>query len=653
MLYLSNDKRPKEQRCFFPIKTQLKMALAQEKDGHTYENRIQHFFLTAILLFLFAIDMPLKYEASKTKYTLENNTLLYRNYSQTKLLSKNISENVNNLKLNIKTISDKDVQYLSLYISIILIIITVIYYYAPKMIMNLNKNGIYEIENKSRKTLNLSDLIKNNNENIRIEDNNKNKGKNKIIRNINNIRNYNIIIIFLIIMNIFIQILPYNKKDLIKFNFSNITLRINGTGNKNSTYYPNYVYINGNKQDPVKSIYDFNQIDNYVELIWNNTIDNCQNIFYNCSDILEIDLSNFDTSECKSMNSMFNDCSSLTSLNLSNFDTCKVADMQYMFYGCSSLTSLNLSNFNTSKVTNMYRMFYDCANLEYINLQNFDETSLSKGAVNYIDMLTNVPENVVICINKDNNNNTIYPEIIKLACYNIDCTNNWKSGQKKIIKRTTVCIDNCNNTEKFKYEYNGKCYENCSNGYILDDNNNKTDKCKCELEKCLTCPQVALNKNLCTLCNNKYYRKENDPSNIGEYFNCYKKIEGYYLDKDESLFKKCYNTCKTCEIKGDNITHNCLKCNENYSIEIKINNYSNCYCQYYYYDNETNYHCTDNYSCPDEYPILLQNKSECIKDYNNNYETSEIINKEYTTENNIEEYTTDNIIKVITRTYNR
>ena len=55
---------------------------------------------------------------------------------------------------------------------------------------------------------------------------------------------------------------------------------------------------------------------------------------------------------------------------------------------------------------------------------------------------------------------------------------------------------------------------------------------------------------------------ESDPSNLGEYFNCYNEAPyGYYLDKNELLYKKCYYTCETCEIKGGNEFHNCLKCN--------------------------------------------------------------------------------------------
>ena len=55
---------------------------------------------------------------------------------------------------------------------------------------------------------------------------------------------------------------------------------------------------------------------------------------------------------------MFYGCSSLTSLNLSNFNTNNVNDMSEMFSSCSSMNFLNLSNFNTSNVTNMRRMFF-------------------------------------------------------------------------------------------------------------------------------------------------------------------------------------------------------------------------------------------------------------------------------------------------------
>ena len=42
---------------------------------------------------------------------------------------------------------------------------------------------------------------------------------------------------------------------------------------------------------------------------------------------------------------MFYECSSLKELNISNFNTNKVNDMSYMFNEYSSLKELNLSNF--------------------------------------------------------------------------------------------------------------------------------------------------------------------------------------------------------------------------------------------------------------------------------------------------------------------
>ena len=58
---------------------------------------------------------------------------------------------------------------------------------------------------------------------------------------------------------------------------------------------------------------------------------------------------------------MFHDCSSLKELNISNFNTNNVKTMKCMFYGCSSLKELNISNFNTKNVTRMNGMFNRCS----------------------------------------------------------------------------------------------------------------------------------------------------------------------------------------------------------------------------------------------------------------------------------------------------
>ena len=188
-----------------------------------------------------------------------------------------------------------------------------------------------------------------------------------------------------------------------------------------------------------------------------------------------------------------------------------------MFEQCSSLILLNLSSFDTSQVGYICRTFHECINLEYINLYNFKEIKLTS----YGDIFVGVPENIVICMDENNIKDKILPLISNITCHTISCSNNWKLKQKKIIYNTNICIDSCENSTQYKYEYNGKCYETCRNGFLNNNNNNELNKCKCELDKCLNCRNVALENNVCTECNINYLPKEVDPLNLGEYINFY------------------------------------------------------------------------------------------------------------------------------------
>lgn len=95
-----------------------------------------------------------------------------------------------------------------------------------------------------------------------------------------------------------------------------------------------------------------------------------------------VDLSNLDTSNYTSMNSMFKDCTALKSIDVSGFNTSKVTDMGGMFKDCKLLTSLDVSSFNTSKV-NSYNsfanMFYGCSSLKALDLSNFDFSNTYAG----------------------------------------------------------------------------------------------------------------------------------------------------------------------------------------------------------------------------------------------------------------------------------
>lgn len=100
------------------------------------------------------------------------------------------------------------------------------------------------------------------------------------------------------------------------------------------------------------------------------------NMFHDCSNLTNVNLSELDTSNVTEMICMFSDCSNLTSLDLSSFQTENVTDMQAMFSGCSALTQLDLNSFDVKNVTNMESMFRDCASLTELDLSSFDTSSV-------------------------------------------------------------------------------------------------------------------------------------------------------------------------------------------------------------------------------------------------------------------------------------
>ena len=92
-----------------------------------------------------------------------------------------------------------------------------------------------------------------------------------------------------------------------------------------------------------------------------------------------------DTENVTNMNSMFYGCSSLTKLDLSNFNTSSVTDMRYMFENCYKLQTLDLSSFDTSNVQRMFGMFRNCSVLQTLDLSNFflkNNINLSSDAIN-------------------------------------------------------------------------------------------------------------------------------------------------------------------------------------------------------------------------------------------------------------------------------
>jgi len=106
-----------------------------------------------------------------------------------------------------------------------------------------------------------------------------------------------------------------------------------------------------------------------------------------------------------------------------------------MFDGCSSLTSLNLSNFDTSKLSEKKVLFKDCKKLEYINFKKFNEINI----ISYTNIFKAVPENAILCINEELKIDKLLTQITQKKCFVIDCSDDWRSKQKKVFPSINGC----------------------------------------------------------------------------------------------------------------------------------------------------------------------------------------------------------------------
>ena len=220
--------------------------------------------------------------------------------------------------------------------------------------------------------------INNNNDNIFINIIKINKLQNNYKKFLLSMQ-YHIIIllwnfIFFILINPIIteKILKENRK---LQNGQIINLKVRGTEKVkivNSKFIPTSVYVNGVKSGISKGVVNIeNDVINNITLEFTEKKKNLDKFFQDIQSIIEVDLSNYDTTGVTSMKSMFIGCTNLEYINFSNVITSSVTNMTSMFEECRSLTSLDLSSFNTGKVIYMDNMFKNCFSLTSLNLTSF------------------------------------------------------------------------------------------------------------------------------------------------------------------------------------------------------------------------------------------------------------------------------------------
>ena len=133
--------------------------------------------------------------------------------------------------------------------------------------------------------------------------------------------------------------------------------------------------------------------------------------------------------------------------------------MDSLFDGCSNILYLNLSNFDTSNVEKANNMFLNCKSLKYLNLENIKFSP----TVSVNNIFQGLSPNVIYCIKDDyTKNKLLIPE--KISFCSDEC---FKLNNTRIDISNEICLDSCLNSETNNYEYNDICLNRCPNGTLL------------------------------------------------------------------------------------------------------------------------------------------------------------------------------------------
>ena len=284
---------------------------------------------------------------------------------------------------------------------------------------------------------------------------------------------------------------------------------------------------NFNIIDVTNMTYMFNECRNLSYLGLSNfkssKVSNMSHMFTNCSSLNSIDLSNLNTSEKNDVSYIFYGCSSLASLNLSNFAPLKVRNVSYMFYNCTSLISLDLSNLDTSEIKNMSNIFYGCSKLNSLDISNFN-----------MSLVTDM-------------NNMFYD------CSNLEYINLKSSEIKSDINISTE------NIFLFTPKNLMACSEN-ENDILINLLGEKIniycDDIYVNKYYCYMKNYSLYNNYMCDICQNNFTYIYNESNTNYSYINCF-----------EPKIVLCYNSCKTCEIEGNETNNNCIECKDDFIYE--------------------------------------------------------------------------------------
>ena len=148
---------------------------------------------------------------------------------------------------------------------------------------------------------------------------------------------------------------------------------------------------------------------------------------------------------------MFAYLDNVDTLDLTGLDTSNMTSMTYMFYNSNSLKSINLSNFNTSKLLYANNMFNGCTSLESLDLSNFNTSKVT----NFSNMFRDCQK----------------MKEINLSNFDTSSATNFANLFYNCSSLTTLDLSSFNTN---KVTYMGSMFYNCSSLTSLDLSNFNT-----------------------------------------------------------------------------------------------------------------------------------------------------------------------------------
>ena len=134
------------------------------------------------------------------------------------------------------------------------------------------------------------------------------------------------IILILLIFNLFLFIKGSESQITLKFNGDQVSNTISSFNILNAGFNtdPSNVIVNGVSKYTCKKSYQFSRGYSTVIIKFNSQLNSCLNMFNGISQIIEIDLSQFDASKVITMENMFMDCQNLEKVTFGNVVTSSV-----------------------------------------------------------------------------------------------------------------------------------------------------------------------------------------------------------------------------------------------------------------------------------------------------------------------------------------